>query len=457
MKGAVFRILMIVVLAIIFLLVVLPFFSSAKKSFETKEPIIHEIFKPITGYKFDEQDLIVDLSDPTVGTNTLSYFKGDPPLICDDLARCIIYSLKNNGEPCLIKKIDHNNSLPTSILSGTYPDLEFGCSNYNGNGLVTEKVGDAQRTVCSLETIPESTFYSRFEDENNTFGPYEPYIHGCYIPDDFTSLIQDSRYPYWINPSATDPDDFSLPFNVTRKYFIFSPPYYETWLSQYPYLDTGYSTTIYLSNATIGDDGECQYNIFSCSQPAIASSEDDVAFQIFEHFRTDITNDLKCCKRELATDSNRTTIYPRAYEFDFTNEAYKPNLHQIITAIDAGLWEWSKINFNNKELANIILDTNLDPTDLTADYVRFNYTPLTTYSSGGFNYPECYDFLGITQFSDLDNIFTSGEWTGKELDTSYNKVSVKSVYTFSFETITIDEANYNVLIITPYISICRDN
>ncbi len=420
MKGQHFLVAILVVflLIVIYLLVALPFGTQAKETGEAGSTTLRQMIEIYETYEFNEESLFVDTDNPHLESNYDYFTEGredGTSEYCQKLKECIIESIKNRGEPCLITDIH---------LSATiYPD-SFGLVTCPGLGEINETVGDITRKICTVDSTGDMGL--RCPAYGNPFEDYNPFIHGCYIKDDF------------IYPTET-----------RRTYYMYQPPYYEFGDE---FDGTGVTLRLVLTNATIGEDGECYFNMMMCDQPAIAKTNEGLAFEIFQHFRTKITDDMKCC---FGTSGN--AIYSRPYEFDFTGEDDVPNLHQIVAAIDTGLWEWSKLNLDNTALIDRILAENV-PEDWDPDYIRFNYTPLTmNVASSSITYPQCVDWgIGIVYEPGVKNILYSSQWSGNKKDNDYDNLAISYTFNYNIEEIEEDDETKQILVMTPYIGICRD-
>lgn len=504
MKGGsyIFSLMVIVAIVLIFLLIAIPFLSKAKTDFQERgEPKLKEIVEYVEGYKFNEEDLFVNPDDIETG---FQYFEDknseDLTLFCADFHDAFIESVSSNGEPVLIKELD--------VVLDDSKSAESLFKQYTACGgmEIIKKEGDIEREICTLNsnfdyitsliytqedsgsfrTYDPITPYENVPTEyywNNLYrisaNNYDPYIHGCYIPTTFNNPTSISNL--LIQPNM----NFQIPSN---------DPASTTHLYD---KNGGYSLRIVLTDANIGENGKCVYNLFICMQPSIGKNSNDVNYEIFKHFRYTITDDMECCKD--CDEAYMNKGYSRPYIFDFTNQVDKPNLYEVMAAIDAGMWEWSKANYNNKNLIsqlsknapNIPISDYMKnllkkdsrfkywwDSDYPPDHIRFAYRPHSFYkhrvmvpftnsqeSNNGWVYPNCVIWSDYTNYlidGAFTNIYYSKAWEDP-YDTNYDKLSITTTFVYEIVKVwEITEKNKlgsveeQIIAVVPYISICRD-
>lgn len=209
----------------------------------------------------------------------------------------------------------------------------------------------------------------------------------------------------------------------------------------------------------------CHLHLFVCVQPAIGKNEDSVAYKIFKYFKETIKSEMECCKGD-TTKVNSAYAHP--YTFDFTDETDKPTIDQIMVIQNAALWEWSKENFDNINLIKRILSKNV-PDDWEPDYVKFDsFAQSGSYATGV--YPDCVDWSAMepdtvaTMVQFNYDIYDTSLWgETRNRNTNYDKLSITTTFEYSIKNIDSnsdgdfkDADDYQILIITPHISVCRD-
>lgn len=362
MRGII-KILFVLILILIFILISYNIFSITKTSYEEGTSFIEELFRPQRPYVFDINNLIFDMSRSEKINEELDTFFLHEGNFCKELKKCIEYSAKNNGKPCEVANI-----------KGAREDLGRITASYGYSGcdseVLKEKIYGIERKICyfNSDVFNLYDYYAESEEKSiwqsgsktiNPFYSYEPFIHDCtfqMLIEDFSSPIEDPNY-------------------IREKYYL--PPFYDYPPNKpFPYDSTGAQVKIFISNATPGSDSErtCNFNLFVCIQPAIASSKNEKTIDMFNIFSSLSIENFRCCnKSEYGSDIKLNKYYPVTYTFEFSEFETKPNMYQILSTLDRAFWEWSKKNFEKSDLIEGILKDK--PSNWNPNRIRFSYKP----------------------------------------------------------------------------------
>ena len=207
---------------------------------------------------------------------------------------------------------------------------------------------------------------------------YEPYLHNCYLPDNLGSfnVLGDTDSINYLYSGRGTADGYDF--------------------------ENGGTVRIVVTNVSLHDDfeGTCSYSMYVCGQNAIAVNETETSIQVFKKIQyleerelyynetlvwagTDEVNRKDsfcwylCLSYWGATVGNVPLIggflrafasiscvlcgpvdiftagyniygyNPRYYEFSF-NSGLPDKKLALIDAIDAGMWEWNKVHYNDQ-------------------------------------------------------------------------------------------------------------
>ena len=316
-------------------------------------------FKTYTPYSFNINDLLVDPNDPTVFDmdNQSKYYGLDAyllipdPAFCRDLRDCIEKNIKENEKCLLSYKVKPGTvfsplSIYSSISRCPIVDIKEELSN------------GTERKICKFNQI--NAIKKIGEDELSIIN-YEPFIHNCYLPEDLgkNNVIDTNDTMFYL---------YSGRGNIIGYSF-----------------ENGGTVRIVMTNVSIKNDpyANCSYSLYICGQNAIAATEEETPVEIFKIIQgldekelyfnetifwggptpSDVTDlgwfSLWLIKFMLGfggipdppKPSNLYGYYPRTYDFNFSGTCSARGTcdKALIDTIDAGMWEWSKANFENKE------------------------------------------------------------------------------------------------------------
>jgi hypothetical protein len=387
MKAIVFRYLFVAFAAVLFLIVAAGIFDVSAKMFEEKSLEHLRRFTKYKSYSFNINDLLVDPNDPTAFDSVKQneyYTSGSDPTFCKDVRNCIEMNIKE-GERCVIKyKVKPGT--PFSIDS--FKSALAACPPTT---LKEEMYGNTQRKICDFKPI---TNYNEIREDNISIIDYEPSIHNCYLPDSLGSLnvLNDADSINYLYSGRGNQNGYSF--------------------------ENGGIVRIVVTNVSLKNDiySTCSYSIYVCGQNSIGTRADETTVQVFkkiqnlderelyynetivwggrpESNRVDITLYLfwngflrpyiliitlgiidigTIAFPPLPTGYNVYGYYPRYYNFTF--QSLVPNKEEaLIDAVDAGMWEWNKINFNEKNSMKYFLDAYYPD----IENIYFGYSPIT--------------------------------------------------------------------------------
>lgn len=386
MRGIdVVQLLFVGVMVVILAVVAFSLASQTKTMYAENATALMKSIVPAKAYSFDESWLIVNTSDPEI-VNTqecndiaAKFFgircyqhrvKGGGRGIRDFLARlmtptdiepafCLALKdcIKNatvNGEPCemMIPPIYRD----TSGGSGSY----FNLGKCKNEDLLEQTSADAFTKVCKFKNTPlpvkkltessscsnvsdkwrcnrPGTYYNKdydkFEDCESLCDPfynYEPDIHGCVLPNDFS-------YP------------------TSNQIFSYDPPSYGSNL-MFKTQESGGRIRTVVANARPANDADrtCSYNLFTCSYQAIATSEDDSGIEMFEFFRDLPTSELDCYF--LLPGTTDYSCLDRSDPYVFNMSKNPLNIYQLQAAINHGLWEWNRLHGMDRRYLDALVE-----------------------------------------------------------------------------------------------------
>lgn len=331
MKG-VANIILFVVLMLVLTIVALHLSSQAKTMYENKSVEIGEIFHPIKAYYFDIESLVVNPNSLTwnqankyfCNSSICNEYNLPDSNFCQKLKACIKTYIQTE-QPCEIGPIYLKDSLYTGY-PGTPISTGLGC---NEEDLMEEVNG--MRKICRFNNQDPHNEY--LYENDNLLKDHQPYFHLCNIPEGFKNLVNDYTIYKIRDPLTTD---YELPS------FTFG----------------GGLVKIVLTNITVNDTWDCNFNLFVCAQPAVASSLDSATIEIFRYFQDfDLT--------QPHTEYADNWVYH--YHFVTLDGTY--DITTIKNTINAALWEWSRDprHYENTELARLF--------NSGANKIHFAYDP----------------------------------------------------------------------------------
>lgn len=387
MKAIVFRYLFVAVAAVLFLVIAAGIFDVSAKMFEEKSLEHLRRFMKYKSYSFNINDLLVNPDDPTAfdSVNQTNYYtSGADPTFCKDVRNCIEMKIIK-GEDCVITyKVKPNT--PFNINS-----FKNALANCPSVTLKEEMYGNTQRKICEFKPI---TNYNELREDNISLEKYEPYIHNCYLPDNLGSLnvMNDVDSINYLYSGRGTKDEYSF--------------------------ENGGIVRIVLTNVSLKSDiySTCSYSLYVCGQNSIGTNADETTVQVFKKIqylderelyynetivwggrpeanRVDLTLYLfwngflrpyilvltvgiidigYMPFPSLPAGYNVYGYYPRHYNFSF--QSLVPSKEKaLIDAVDAGMWEWNKIHFEDKNSMKYFLDTYYPD----IENIYFSYSPIT--------------------------------------------------------------------------------
>ena len=369
--GPIVRALQLVVAMVIILLISLTVIETMQGAIEEEdleEFQRYEIYRP---YIFDINDLIVNPEDENVfnSTELTEYYAGSDSVFCHDLRACIETNIKAQRFCVIEYKVSPPN---VNLNINALRNAIAACPEVN---IVDELYGGTKRMICKFEPI---TKYNEMREDNLTLLEYEPYIHNCYIPENLGS--------------------FNVMGDVDSVNYIYSGRGNSLGYS----FENGGTVRIAVTNVSVREDYDatCSYSVYVCGQNAIAAYSNETPVDVFNKVRNMDESNLYFNdtvywgnpKPSSVTDygwyliwminfilgnapepprpRNVYGYYPSYYEFNFSSSMPDEHL-ALVDSIDAGMWEWSKINHNNIEFAESFISEFK-----TMPQLHYTYSPI---------------------------------------------------------------------------------
>ena len=354
MKGAI-SLLTLIILVVIFLVIALPFANEATKIWENKESTISAIFNVLRPYTFDINSLVVKSGEGMTHVQYESLTDSSSPnsqLFCQQLKDAIIKSASENNE---WQQVAFSKFQPSSEEVSFANVLYSATGGLCGDGPLFEKVGEEMREVCYFKGSTAMNNKDYYENDTEISG-YEPWFHGCFptkeIEGDFTNI--------WRICDGTQPENCDN-LHVGRGYTFPNGGWMAAYVSASP------SQTL---------ERECKLNFTVCGQRAVGNSTNEIEISIFNTTRDRLSEEFACAKWN-ATTQNCTLLdnsgvigyYPHFYQFEI-NETEEVTQESLLTAIDAGFWEWNKLHYDDSSLIGRLPDPLSG-----ARYIHFDYGP----------------------------------------------------------------------------------
>jgi len=374
MKAIVFRIAYVVIGGLIIFIISLGLINLAKTTFEKQSLDLLSRFKAYKPYAFNISDLLVDPNDPTVfdSTNQSNYYTlGSDTVFCKNLRNCTEMNIQG-GSRCVISyKVKPGTTFsPDDVYKAVQncPDIDIKEELYGGTG----------REVCKFDHS-SIVNYNKISEDNISVIDYEPYLHNCYLPDNLGSynVLGDVDSINYLYSGRGTPTGYKF--------------------------ENGGMVRIVVTNVSIKNDpyATCSYSLYICGQNAIAAKENETPVYVFKNiqnlnekelyynetimsialgkYRVDLVKLLDFYYLGLFPPGGFSTYiiyniygyYPRTYEFSFSGTY--PNENALIDAIDTGMWEWNKINYDNKNKLEYFLNYYSDLSN-----IHFSYAPIDT-------------------------------------------------------------------------------
>ncbi len=431
-------ILIIFVAMAIFIAISLGLASYSKSAYENTTSEIPRLFNPPPNYVLRKDIFVLDKSaGAQIDANFQSFFSQDGPY-CQNLKNCIKKGITTSSN-CEITQ-------PPIATFTSRADSDFNpiCSPED----LTETFGDLTRKICTFKNL---LVQIREGDESNSNSPdtdrfffYEPNVHNCNLDKDFV-----------MNINAPNSDVYET--------FYFYP--------SFSYVQSGQrergKIRIIVQNATAGDDFDrtCNYNLFVCVQRAFASSEGSRAFKIFDVFIT-LKDELKCCgyldPNTFPKNIKLSSHFPDTFTVTFNPTDERPNLYEVVAAMDAGLKEWNKVNFDNGKL---IADLPYNPPTIVdipitgkvtipspqfnkAANISFSYAPWDAYQpSSGISFSDCQVNNQALQLNPRPTVYYSGNFN------NFNALKFTVRFEFLLEGYDTKGENGKITIY-PHIALC---
>ena len=390
MKAVIPRAIVGFVIAIVFVLIVATTIVTLPDVFAkgAAEELLK--FKPIKSYSFDINDFLVDSADSKAfDSNKQNVFFGigtadSDPAFCKNLRNCIDMNIKG-GKQCLISyKVKPGTNFNPNII---WDSIRNRCPFTDIKEELYSKTG---RKVCKFNPNSLQPNNSLRED-NISLMDYEPEIHNCFIPDNLGGLNV-----------LNDVNSFNYLYSGRGSVNGYS-------------FENGGTVRIVVTNVSINADpyATCSYSLYVCGQNAIANTTVETPVKIFRIIQNLNEKELYynktivwggqpkeesldifwwvLCRLALGGDPfgwcgpppqlplgyNVYGYYPHPYEFIINGECKSRGTcdKALIDAIDAGMWEWNKANYDNKKKAKYFLSESA-----SKPLVYFSYRPIINIS-----------------------------------------------------------------------------
>jgi len=429
----------VIIVCLIVLVISLVLINLSIQAFNAKSLDQLRRFQTYRPYTFNVNNLVVDSSSSSVFSmsNQTDYYTStsDPPF-CKDLRNCIQTSLMG-GNMCEISyKVKNGTTFNPQ-------DVKNAIQNCPPADIKEEVFLGTGRKVCKFKSI---TKYNSMSEDNVSLINYEPYIHDCYIPVELGTLnvLNDNDSINYLYSGRGNENGYSF--------------------------DNGGTVRMVVTNVSVDNNpyATCSYSIYVCGQNAIAANEQETPVQIFKKiqyldgnelyynasivwkgtsevdtvdatchsicsFLASITPPLSflgpnwqkafcnlvCGKLNPVTPGYNVYGYnPRPYDFNFSGSCQARGTcdKALIDTIDAGMWEWNKINYVNKVSMKYFMDAYYPD----INYIYFSYSPIPLsninpdpnidYSSGCWNVSyEDSNIVDRTNLNFGDKVFSDSQ------------------------------------------------
>ncbi len=348
MKGLT-SLLLSIILVVLFVAIGLFFSAKAQSMYNKEEQTLGSMFGLLRVYMFNINDFIVA---PAEGINSTTYdtlYKTTNSPFCDALKGCIKKSIDEGGTWCMVNASKY--AIGTTFYTS---DIRAAIDTYCGAEHLYEPVAGSTREVCYFSK--PSLVVSPLEEDDTTLNynlsTYQPYFHGCYLDNSFMGSSNTILH-------VCDGAESS---NCASKKYSFPK---------------GGWAVIYV-RADPGTDASrtCQLNMTICGQRAIGAAADNITVTIFNVTR-DLSREMGCQKWDSVFNVCRYEgvgvfgSWPHFYLYNVTGKPVDEDT--VLSAIDLGMWEWSKMHFYDGTLINTM------PTPLkVAKIIHYTYDSWTT-------------------------------------------------------------------------------
>jgi hypothetical protein len=381
MKAYIPRIIFGFFVAIIFILIIVT--TIIKLPEVLAKGSAEELLKITTlkSYSFDINDFLVDPADPNASdSNKQNEFfgigTGNPdPAFCINLRKCIEMNIKG-GQRCLItyKVKPYTHFDPNDV----WETIRNRCPLTDIKEELYSKTG---RKICKFrpDSLQEN---NNFREDNISLIDYEPEIHNCYLPENLGSYNV-----------LNDVDSFNYLYSGRGN------------IDGYDF-ENGGTVRIVVTNVSINNDpyATCSYSLYVCGQNAIANNTEETPVKVFRKiqnldekelyynetivwggppgkYEIDVSRWTYCLMiavpllgpiagpafclalfggsiPSFPVEYNVYGYYPHPYEFTFNGECQSRGTCDkvLIDAVDAGMWEWNKANYYNKNKMKYFID-----------------------------------------------------------------------------------------------------
>lgn len=324
MKGFVFKFVALLVMVIILIVVGFSILSSTKEAFQAMQGQITFGYSFEAPYIFNEKSLY-NATPENYTTVNKEYFNGSATSkFCSDFRKALISSA-TTGSPVLVSEGTYPYGVPINFeVSENWIKNQIDyCNLKEFNELYTER-GDVETKVCTYsdnmfgndikDRIHKRDDYNRFfegglsadkgSDDQNPFTPFEPLIHGCYIPPNFQELLDNiekcEKYDLCDSLGNVLNDTIKNSDDITGGLIYNDPSVY--WYPYYANIDGGYFSNlngrikIIVSNVKPSENfaRTCQFNLYICTIPSIGADENDEYMRLFRLFKEIPEKELSC-------------------------------------------------------------------------------------------------------------------------------------------------------------------
>lgn len=370
MKGVIFRILLAALSIILAVSISLFFIEKGYAGFDSKMLDEFRDIDVVRPYSFDINDLIVNSDNFNFSSSEQQedyYFSGGDPDFCKDVRNCIEMNIKGQNMCVISYKVE--------------PGVEFSMDSFRqalsscpSVDVDEELYSNTNRKICRFEPL---TNYNELKENDVRLDKYQPELHNCYIPSNLgsTNVLDDFDSLNYLYSGRGTTEGYGF--------------------------ENGGTVRIVVTNVSIKSDmyATCSYSMYVCGQNAIATSLEETPVDVFQKLRGLDDSELYfnetiywggktpekaieygwnilwlvgylLSSHEVPEPSNVYGYYPSYYEFNFETSVPNSQL-ALVDAIDAGMWEWNRMNYEKDEKASFFLSEFK-----TVPNVHFSYSPL---------------------------------------------------------------------------------
>ncbi|MFH1229584.1 MAG: hypothetical protein V1678_04130, partial [Candidatus Aenigmatarchaeota archaeon] len=436
--------LQIIIFGLMIIAISVALFIITDEAFKTQSLELFKKFDIYAPYYFDINDLITNDPKALNSTGQNAYYgigtANSDPDFCKALRDCIETNLKG-GTLCLISyKVSPGTPFNPNDISETISNR---CPAVD---IKDELYGNTQRKVCKFKTDSIEA-YNKIREDDIRLLKYEPYLHGCYIPENLGSynVLGDTDSINYLYSGRGTPNGYDFKNGGMVRMIVTNVSIDKT-----PTADCSYSIYVCGQNAIANSTKETPVNIFTTIQgmkntelyynetlvwkgPKPKDEQNIFGIFLCWIFAGPILAPYVCpALPSFPAGYNAYGYNPHTYEFTF-NGTYN-NKESIIDAVDAGMWEWSKANYMDSRKTKYFSDVSSD-----ISRIYFSYSPITSINSDpSISFGSgCWDpSFETSDVYDRTMLFTSGASLPDNTFTEYK--IFKNI--FNFSTVPFDPA-----------------